>query len=245
MTAVAPPLSNALRDLVDSRLDTVERALLQGNTPRAERRSILEDIETQILDMLAVEAPDHEPTRADLLRVLARLDPPEAFTGEEVDSVRPRVERGTAAVADRTPPVAKSGYATTGILACVGGLVTLGLGLPLCAFTMLFAESATAVVAVVCFIVLTGAPAGVLGILHAMAIRESHGRLRGLTCAAIGISALPISIAGLLLGFCMAAAGELAIIGGAIFICVLAVVGAIHLTYRSLEVLVGAPQHPA
>ena len=36
---------------VDSRLDTVERALLQGGTSRTDRRSILEDIETQILEM--------------------------------------------------------------------------------------------------------------------------------------------------------------------------------------------------
>jgi len=86
----------------------------------------------------------------------------------------------------------------------------------------------------------------VLGILYAVAIHQSQGRLRGLTCAAIGISALPISIVGLLAGFLMAVMhSEVVFVGIAGIICVLAVVGAIHLTYRSLELLIGAQRRPA
>src|SRR5262249_25239714 len=89
------------------------------------------------------------------------------------------------------------------------------------------------------FIALTGIPSAVLGILYTVAIYHSQGRLRGLTCAAIGISALPISFVGLLAGFLMAVMNsEILIFGGFFILCTLAVVGSIHLTYRSLELLV-------
>lgn len=247
MNAAALELPNALRTLVDCRLDAVERALMQGNTPRAERRSILEDIETQIIEMLAAEAVADEPTRADLLRVFSRLDPPEAFAGEPLESARPVETRRDPAPAARNAPLATTaGYGTTGILACVGGLATLALGLPLCAFSMLLADSEIALVVVAGFLMLTGIPATVLGILYAVALHQSQGRLRGLTCAAIGISALPTSVFGLLVGFlALAMDSEVLAIGGLTIICVLAVVGAIHLTYRSLELVVRAPRRPA
>jgi hypothetical protein len=251
MNAAVIEVPPALRHLVDSRLDAIERALLQGDTPRAERRSILEDIETQIVEMLSAEAPDHEPTRADLLRVFTRLDPPEAFAGEPLESVRPmRTTRAPAPAAANAPPATQSGYATTGILACVGGLTMLLLGLPLCAFTMLFSQSQNLLVIAIGLVAVTGIPSLVLGILYAVAIHNSHGRpggqLRGLTCAAIGIAALPISIVGLLGGYLVAVSeSDFLIIGSFVMLCVLAVVGVIHLTYRSLELLVGAPRRPA
>lgn len=237
MNAAALELPLALRNLVDSRLDAIERALMQGNTPRTERCSILEDIETQIIEMLSAEAPDHEPTRTDLLRVFAKLDPPEAFLGEQIESARPT---RSAAPDSRVLPVAKSGYSTMGILACVGGLATLAFGLPVCVFTMLFAESEILTFVVVGFLAVAGIPSLVLGILYAIAIHQSAGRLRGLTCAAIGISALPISVVGLLGGFLMLEMdSEFLIFGGLGTVCLLAVVGAIHLTYRGLELLIG------
>jgi hypothetical protein len=247
MNAAALELPGALRNLVDSRLDTVERALLQGNTPRADRRSILEDIETQIIEMLSAEVLGREPTRADLLRVFTRLDPPEAFAGEQFESARHvETRRGSTSVARDEPRATGSGYSTTGILACVGGLATLALGLPLCAFTMLFSESELFVVIVGGFVVVTGIPSLVLGILYAVALHQSPGRLRGLTCAAIGISALPISVVGLLGGFVIAVShSEVLFFGLTVIISILAVVGAIHLTYRCLELLVNAPPRPA
>jgi hypothetical protein len=240
MNAVVLELPGALRNLVDSRLDAIERALLQGNTPRADRQSILGDIETQIVEMLSVEASDHEPTRADLLRVFTRLDPPEAFAGEPIESAHPvGAKRGPAPTGPSALPN-QSGYSTTGILACVGGLTTLALGLPVCALTMLFAESEILILVAGAFVALTGIPSMVLGTLYAVALHRSQGRLRGLTCAAIGISAMPISFVGLLAGFLMAAMNSaVLIIGGVVLLCILAVVGAIHLTYRSLELLVG------
>jgi hypothetical protein len=244
MNAAALELPPALQNLIDSRLDAIERALLQGNTPRAERRSILEDIETQILEMLSAEALGHEPTRADLLRVFSRLDPPEAFAGEPIESVRHSSRPGRPGTAGMPGPsdalpLTKPRYTTTGILACVGGLAALVLGLPLCAFSMIFSESELLISFAVAVVAVTGIPALVLGILYAVAIHQSQGRLRGLTCAALGISALPINVASILLGFLIAALkSEVVIIGGTVIICILAVVGVIHLTYRSLELLV-------
>jgi hypothetical protein len=245
MNAAALELPQGLQNLVESRLDAIERALLQGNTPRAERRSILDDIETQIIEMLSAEAQGHEPTRADLLRVFTRLDPPEAFAGEHIESARfaQTIRRSAPAVSiarstSRTGYSAM-GYSATGILACVGGLATLTLGLPLCAFSMLLSESEITVVVFGGFLMLTGMPSMVLGILYAIALHQSQGRLRGLTCAAIGISAFPISVIGLLGGFlAVQMESEIFILGGGVILCVLAVVGAIHLTYRSLELLI-------
>jgi len=258
MNAAALELPNALRNLVDCRLDAIERALLQGNTSRAERASILEDIETQIIEMLSAEAEGHEPARADLLRVFARLDPPEAFAGEPIESARrpgsarPSPLRGTgvggegeAPMTFNVPPTMKAGYSTTGILACMGGLTTLALGMPLCGFSMAISESEILALIAGGFVAMTGIPAMVLGILYAIAIHQSAGRLRGLTCAAIGISALPICVIGLLGGFlAVVSRSEFAIYGFFVFICVLAVVGAIHLTYRSLELVIGVQRRP-
>jgi hypothetical protein len=247
MNAAALELPNGLRNLVDSRLDAIERALMQGNTPRAERRSILEDIETQIIEMLSAETQGHEPTRADLLRVFTRLDPPEAFAGEQSESARQvGIVRGSAPTAHLARSVTTPGYSATGILACVGGLVTLALGLLLCAFTALFVDSEIVALIVGGFLVLTGIPSTVLGILYAIALHQSQGRLRGLTCAAIGISALPISVVGLVGGvLAVQMKSEVLLLGGGAILCVLAVVGAIHLTYRGLDLLIGAQHRPA
>jgi hypothetical protein len=246
MNAAALALPKPLRILVDSRLDAIERALLQGNTPRAERQSILEDIETQIVDMLSAEALDHEPTRADLLRVLARLDPPEAFTGEHIDSVREAWAGRGSVPNPEARPTTKRGYATTGILACVGGLTTMAVGLPLSVCTMFSPGSEVLILVLGGFLALTGIPALVLGIVYAIVLHQSRGQFRGLTCAAIGISALPINVAGLLLAMLMATMNSVALIfAGYAIVCVLAVVGAIHLTYRGLELLIGAQQRPA
>jgi hypothetical protein len=240
MNAAALELPHALRTLVDNRLDAIERALMQGQTPRAERRSILDDIETQVIEMLSAEALGHDPTRADLLRVFTRLDPPEAFAGDPIEFAR-RVPASAPEIA-AAKSVTKGGYSATGILACVGGLATLVLGLPLCAFTMLLSDSEILIVIVTGFVALAGLPSLVLGILYAIALYQSRGRLRGLTCAAIGITALPISIIGLLGGYLVVAQdSEFLIFSGVTLVCVLAVVGAIHLTYRSLELLIGTP----
>ena len=71
-------LSNALQAIIDNRLDAIDQNLLRAGIPRHQRRSIGEEVENQILEMLTRLEHD-EWTREDVLTVLARLDPPEAY----------------------------------------------------------------------------------------------------------------------------------------------------------------------
>jgi hypothetical protein len=80
-----------LQALIDSRLDTIDRMLL-GRLPRSERLEIVREVESQIFELLQERGSD-EPTREDILAVLGRLDPPEAYLPEELDrdpATRPR-----------------------------------------------------------------------------------------------------------------------------------------------------------
>ncbi len=67
-----------LRQMIDARLDSIERALLTKGMGRGDRRQVLSAIEDQILEMLGQSADD-EPTRDDVLCILSKLDPPEAY----------------------------------------------------------------------------------------------------------------------------------------------------------------------
>jgi hypothetical protein len=76
MIAVDMPV--ALRQMIDARLDNIERALMTQQMGRGDRHQILSAIEDQILEMLDLSAGE-EPTRDDVLNILAKLDPPEAY----------------------------------------------------------------------------------------------------------------------------------------------------------------------
>jgi hypothetical protein len=70
-------LSECSQSLIDSRLETIERMLL-GRMARSERIAIVREVESQIHELLC-ECEVDEPSRDDILSVLARLDPPEAY----------------------------------------------------------------------------------------------------------------------------------------------------------------------
>ena len=78
--ATMPRLSESLQALVDLRLDTIDRMLL-GRVSRQERLAIVGEVEAQIHERLS-ELDSDEPSREDLLAVLSRLDPPEAYVPE-------------------------------------------------------------------------------------------------------------------------------------------------------------------
>lgn len=90
-------LTESLQSLVDSRLDTIDRMLV-GRLPRQDRLAIVREVESQIFELLQGLGPD-ERTRDDVLRVLGRLDPPEAYLPDDEDGVeavprrQPRVVR--------------------------------------------------------------------------------------------------------------------------------------------------------
>lgn len=81
MTTLAPALPTHLQSLIDIRLDTIDRILL-GRIPRADRIAIVEEVSNQIEEMLARKEKD-QPDREDILEVLGRLDPPEAYLPEK------------------------------------------------------------------------------------------------------------------------------------------------------------------
>ncbi len=78
MNALLTELAPSLQWLVDARLDNIDRALLSTDISRYERRQIVSTVEDQIQELVARIDKD-EPSREDLLRILASLDPPEAY----------------------------------------------------------------------------------------------------------------------------------------------------------------------
>src|ERR1700730_5334455 len=85
-------LSASLQRLIVSWLDTIERMLL-GRAARAERMAIVREVESQIHELLG-ERDTPEPSREDVLAVLARLAPPEASLPEEGPTGSPSPRSG-------------------------------------------------------------------------------------------------------------------------------------------------------
>lgn len=78
-----PPL---VRQRIDTHLDAIDDVLKRDGIGREERRNIVDNVETQLLEMLGREAGAGEPTLGQVEAVLARMDRPEAYgrsTGED------------------------------------------------------------------------------------------------------------------------------------------------------------------
>jgi hypothetical protein len=134
MSVASVALTDALQGLVDARLDTIDR-MLMGRMPRQERLAIVRDVESQVFELLH-HREAAELTRDDVLAVLARLDPPEAYLPDDTWTVpspvrpaaRPSVTVGGPANVRKTATAA-------GIL----GIISLILAL-LTPLTFLLAE---------------------------------------------------------------------------------------------------------
>src|SRR4051812_22852700 len=62
---------------IDAYLDSVEQALLAANAPRGDRVQVLQDLETQIADMLAI---GQQPLTEEIVQwLIAKLEPPSHF----------------------------------------------------------------------------------------------------------------------------------------------------------------------
>lgn len=93
MTGEAAKISEDARRRMDAYLDAIDRALADAGAGRPERRNITDDVEAQIMEMLASRACI-EAGAADVEAVIAELDPPAAYA----------VEAGAAAEAPAPPP---------------------------------------------------------------------------------------------------------------------------------------------
>jgi hypothetical protein len=117
-------LASAVRDRVDAHLDAVEKQLEAAGANRTKRRGVLDDLETQILDMLAARNAG-SPTLTDVDAVLASLDPPSAYANSgsvPADSRRPAT---TAVVVEpRLCPAVKKGTRYLAV-ALIGALLLI------------------------------------------------------------------------------------------------------------------------
>ncbi len=78
----AGELNPELRQLIDARLDAIDRILTRAQIIWSERRSIVGEVETQIFELLARRS--QVPTQEDVLAVLDSLDAPESYIPEEL-----------------------------------------------------------------------------------------------------------------------------------------------------------------
>lgn len=86
MTSLAAPVPTETQQaLIDARLDTIDRILL-GRVPREDRLGIIREVESQIQELL-LERDAGEISTEDVIDVLKRLDPPEAYLLEQVNGV--------------------------------------------------------------------------------------------------------------------------------------------------------------
>jgi hypothetical protein len=70
-------LTGEMQKRLDAHLDAVEAALAEAGRSREERRGVVDDLEAQVLDMLAARSA--APRMEDVEAVLAALDPPSAY----------------------------------------------------------------------------------------------------------------------------------------------------------------------
>lgn len=119
-------LTPDLRAKLDAHLDAVEKALIAAGSSRERRRGVLDDLEAQILDMLAGKS-DH-PTLPDLDAVLATLDPPAAYA---------QTPAGDPLVPPTPPTPPKPRYSRTAIWGFYCILISL-LPLPLILMMVFF-----------------------------------------------------------------------------------------------------------
>ncbi len=85
-------VSSSLQTLVNARLDAIDRMLL-GRVSRQERLDVVGEVEGRIHELLHERCgAGVEPSREDVLAVLARLDPPEAYLPEHDDAGRANLE---------------------------------------------------------------------------------------------------------------------------------------------------------
>jgi hypothetical protein len=102
MMVTTAGMSHSVQTLIDSRLDTIDRMLL-GRLSRQDRLAIVREVESQIHELIQT-SDGADLTREDVLAVLARLDPPEAYLPDETEAGPVSVRRTVPARATSPSP---------------------------------------------------------------------------------------------------------------------------------------------
>jgi hypothetical protein len=195
MTVVTAQISESVQTLIDSRLDTIDRMLL-GRVSRQERLAIVTEVESQIHELL--EASDAEDlTREDVLAVLARLDPPEAYIPDEIEGQRVSLH---STIPARERQSGRAASYKIGRAAGVLGVSALALLLLLPVEYLIAAALKSEVVAEILLIgtLLVMFIAGVLGLTFGIIARKSGpSALVGIVTSSL---ALVLSVAMVIVG---------------------------------------------
>jgi len=118
MMGAALGLDDAVRRRVDEHLDSIEEVLRGTGMARSERQNILDDVETQIVEMLAARAHG-SPTVQDVKAVIAELDPPESYAPEG----QGEQQEEQASISPFFGPTKKWTIDKTALAFSIGGLV--------------------------------------------------------------------------------------------------------------------------
>lgn len=239
MNQAAHNQPNDVRQRIDAYLDAIERVLIRGNVSRAERRSIVDEVESQIHEMLAARV-EQEPIAA-ISEVLAQLDRPEAYAPE-----------ATATVTDRPQPAPLMSLPTPRALwrrvrnwwsATPGSprlsppalLAAYWLGSVVVLFmtTLSFRWPPAPLLALLALLGLT-APVGVtaLGFLAVRRIRRGGNNEFGLPLALVETFLFPVVLANLALIGILAASEEAGLIMLAALVIIAANVGLVRYAWR-------------
>lgn len=184
---IAVELTVPLRQLIDARLDNIERALMTQTMSRGDRQQILTAIEEQIFEMLDRNSGE-EPTRDEVLGVLAKLDPPEAYLepmeNQTLEPQQRRTLEHSAPFTSKPTPQLKSEWnlmAVIGLvatcMACVGAMTWWLVG-----FAGLLPLTVVTSVAQTC------------GVVAVCQILQRRPKERGFWMAVIGCCSLPLVV---------------------------------------------------
>jgi hypothetical protein len=187
-------LSPMLQSLVEERLDAIERILLAAGVSRGERRGIISEVESHVFELLARRTTG-EPTREDVLAVLAQLDPPESYAPEGFD--RRKLNETFAPPKPREPELSllAAGSAVAGVFLLLVVIMSV-LGGADGALMML---EATALLAI-----------SIVGAWSLVRIQRSNGWLYGTRPALISALVFPLAAANCIAILLVASMGPVA-----------------------------------
>jgi hypothetical protein len=237
MSQATPNLPDDVQQRIDDYLDRVERVLLRGDVSRTERRSIVDEVETQIYEMLAARS-EQDPATA-ITEILAGLDPPDAFAPDSKPALASASASGTSAFRPRalwhrssqwwSVQPDRSRVSPPAVLAAVWSGTAVILAMAVAAFRW----PPVPLVALLLLVGLT-APVGVtvLGLMAARRIRRVGSHEYGLPLALIETFFFPILFANLALIGVLAVSREVGLVLLAALVIITANIGLARYAWR-------------
>jgi len=229
MNALTAGLAPPLQQMVDERLDTIDRVLLMAGVARDERRTTVAEVESQIHEMLSQRAPT-DPQRADVLAVLARLDPPEAYVPEEgmagvarLSAARPLPGPAWQPQSSTMLPMGSAAAGMMGALALAG--VVVGT----------LAESVEIMLLCGVISLFFGLVATIGGVASLFKMREARNPQMVLPLAVFSMLFLPLALLNLAQLFVVLTFGELAIYPALGFTILMTDAVVIYAAWRTLS----------